>query len=287
MSISSGHFLWALLLAASLHGVILWGFNQSEKVDGAIADGEAGITVGLGMAGAYTDSKKQDTQLQEEPTPTAKEQVSTPEKASQTQPVPREQTPPAVAAENARPTSIKATKAVDTPVDVVSHRASATSTPPDQKTTDETSSALAQPEMKPSPPPALADAGANTNAAKSDTSEAMKRANGSSESRDSGGRVGDVRGYFAHLMAWLNQHKNYPAELKKQKQQGIVIIKFTINRAGEVLRSQVKTSSGIGALDQAALNMLAAAAPLPAIPDSMKREKLTLAIPVDYSLRTK
>lgn len=287
MSISSGHFLWALLLAASLHGVIVWAFNHPEKTDGAVAAGEAGITVGLGMAGAYTDAKKQDTQTQKEPTPAAEKQPLSTTETAQKQTLPHAQTPPTVAAAVAHPSLNTTTKTTDTPVDVVSHSTSAISTKPDQQTIEETSSAVPQSDTRSSTPPTLADSGENTNVTKNDTSEAMKKASGNSNNRDSGGRVGDVRGYFAHLMAWLNQHKNYPAELKKQKQQGTVIIKFTINRAGEVLRSQVKTSSGIGALDQAALNMLSAAAPLPAIPDSMKREKLTLAIPVDYSLRTK
>ena len=87
-------------------------------------------------------------------------------------------------------------------------------------------------------------------------------------------------------MAWLEQHKDYPAELKKQKQQGVVVLTFSINKNGEVLTAKIKKSSGFPILDQAALDMLAKADPVPAIPDSMNRDRLLLSIPIEYSLTT-
>ena len=101
-----------------------------------------------------------------------------------------------------------------------------------------------------------------------------------------GGVKGDSRSYFRSVMSWLNTHKEYPAELKKQKKQGVVTIRFSIDREGAVLSSTIEKSSGIPTLDSAALAMLSRASPLPPIPDAINRDTLTLVIPVEYSLIT-
>ena len=96
----------------------------------------------------------------------------------------------------------------------------------------------------------------------------------------------DPNSYVGQLVAWLNQYKDYPAQLKKKKQQGVVVLTCTINRAGEVLGADVQQSSDYPLLDQAALDMLTRASPLPPMPESLPRERLNLAVPVEYSLIT-
>ena len=115
---------------------------------------------------------------------------------------------------------------------------------------------------------------------------AARRADGARHVRRRGGQAGDPQHYFSRLVAWLNRYKDYPPEVKKRKQQGTVVLAFSINRAGEVLASRIRTSSGYPLLDRAALDMLARAAPLPPMPDSMSRERLHLAVPIEYSLIT-
>lgn len=100
------------------------------------------------------------------------------------------------------------------------------------------------------------------------------------------GSSDDVRRYIAAVMHELYKHKKYPRELKKAKVEGTVVVQFTIDRGGRLLASSVEQGSGHAALDRAALDMLARAAPLPAIPESMDRSELALAIPVEYSLIT-
>lgn len=115
--------------------------------------------------------------------------------------------------------------------------------------------------------------------------ESGHRASGSG--RSGRGDPSAARDYFRELMAWLARHKAYPVAAKKAKHQGVVTLEFAIARSGRVLSARVKKGSGYPALDQAALEMLARANPVPAIPDALARERLSLAIPIEFSLITK
>lgn len=92
--------------------------------------------------------------------------------------------------------------------------------------------------------------------------------------------------YFGQLKRWLDQNKRYPVAAKKQKQQGVAVVTFTIDRRGQLLSSRIQRSSGHAALDEAALALLARAAPMPRLPDAMTMQTLTLTLPIDYSLIT-
>jgi periplasmic protein TonB len=92
--------------------------------------------------------------------------------------------------------------------------------------------------------------------------------------------------YFALVSAHLNRRKTYPAEAKQARQQGVVTVRFTVDRNGNVSGTSIKRSSGHIILDQATLTLLQRVAPLPRMPDSMQRDSVTLSLPIDYSLRT-
>lgn len=72
---------------------------------------------------------------------------------------------------------------------------------------------------------------------------AARRADGARHVRRRGGQAGDPQHYFSRLVAWLNRYKDYPPEVKKRKQQGTVVLAFSINRAGEATPSATATSS--------------------------------------------
>lgn len=92
--------------------------------------------------------------------------------------------------------------------------------------------------------------------------------------------------YFSLVSAHLNRRKTYPAEAKKARQHGVVTVRFTVDRNGAVSGAAIKKSSGHDLLDQATLDLLQRVAPLPRMPSSMQRDRVTLSLPIDYSLRT-
>ena len=93
--------------------------------------------------------------------------------------------------------------------------------------------------------------------------------------------------HYSLLSAHLNRKKRYPSEAKKARQQGVVTVRFTVHADGRISGSSIRTSSGHDLLDQATLDLMERVAPLPRFPRSMTRDRVTISLPIDYSLRTK
>ncbi|MCB1749601.1 MAG: energy transducer TonB, partial [Gammaproteobacteria bacterium] len=158
-------------------------------------------------------------------------------------------------------------------------------------TTTPTPVIAAAPGAEPAPATSTASAGPGADAA---TPTRLARAGASAGGtpghgprRGTGGDPRAARDYFRALLAWLARHKAYPVAAKRRKHQGVVTLEFTLARDGRVLSARVKRGSGHAELDQAALDMLAAASPVPAIPAALGRDTLSLAIPIEFSLITK
>lgn len=94
------------------------------------------------------------------------------------------------------------------------------------------------------------------------------------------------RNYFAVISAHLNRRKTYPPEAKQARQQGVVVVRFRIDRDGHVLSADIKRGSGHALLDDATLELVRRVSPLPRIPRSIDRDELTLSLPIDYALTT-
>lgn len=86
------------------------------------------------------------------------------------------------------------------------------------------------------------------------------------------------------ILAHLERFRRYPARARAARQQGTITIRFRMNKAGMVLSSTIVKKSGYYDLDQAALDTLKRAQPLPAFPADMGDE-VELTIPVEFQLR--
>jgi len=87
------------------------------------------------------------------------------------------------------------------------------------------------------------------------------------------------------LVRHLQQFKRYPGAAQERGEEGIVLLSFSVDRAGRVLTRRVLRSSGYPALDDEVMTMIERAQPLPPFPPSMPEDKLDLTVPIRFSLR--
>ncbi|MET0365024.1 MAG: energy transducer TonB [Sphingobium sp.] len=88
----------------------------------------------------------------------------------------------------------------------------------------------------------------------------------------------------ALVLAHLERYRIYPARAKAARQQGTVQVRFTLNRKGEVLALSIAKASPFFGLDQAAVDTVRRAQPLPPVPETFP-DPIELAIPVEFYLR--
>lgn len=75
----------------------------------------------------------------------------------------------------------------------------------------------------------------------------------------------------------------YPAQSRRLREQGLVVLRVLIDERGEACSIQVETSSGHARLDRAAQEAVARAAFRPYMEDGLPRRAVVL-IPIEFSL---
>lgn len=91
--------------------------------------------------------------------------------------------------------------------------------------------------------------------------------------------------YYSKLKAYLDRYKRYPHAARLRREQGVVQVKFNLNRDGHILSYAVVKSSGFAALDEEAQSLMARAGRLPPFPDDMTEERLEVHLPIAFSMR--
>jgi periplasmic protein TonB len=87
------------------------------------------------------------------------------------------------------------------------------------------------------------------------------------------------------LLKHLQEFKNYPYQARQRNEQGVVLLAFSIDRAGHVVSRRIVKSSGYADLDAEVLALVERAQPMPAFPASMTEAQLDLTVPIRFSLR--
>ncbi len=91
--------------------------------------------------------------------------------------------------------------------------------------------------------------------------------------------------YLNQLSQHLAQHYQYPRRARRLGQEGTPLVVFRFDREGGLLELHLQTGSGHELLDDAALEMLRDAEPLPAVPARMNGQSFSYVLPVRFRLR--
>lgn len=89
----------------------------------------------------------------------------------------------------------------------------------------------------------------------------------------------------SEVVSKLQRAKRYPSGAEQRREQGVVMLGFTLSRSGGVLSRHIVRSSGNAELDQEALAMVQRAAPFPPFPAGMSQASAQLSVPIRFSLR--
>ncbi|MCT8002694.1 TonB family protein [Sphingomonas sanguinis] len=87
------------------------------------------------------------------------------------------------------------------------------------------------------------------------------------------------------VLAALNKVRRYPREASFRRQQGVPYIRFVMDRDGRVLSARLERSSGVAALDSAAIALPKRAQPLPKPPAEVQGDTIELVVPVEFVIR--
>jgi protein TonB len=87
--------------------------------------------------------------------------------------------------------------------------------------------------------------------------------------------------YNALVFGHLQRFKRYPQAAHGAL--GTVLVRFELNRAGDVINSEVSKSSGNKVLDREALETLRRASPFPAFPAAKPGKQDSYIAPVNFS----
>lgn len=89
--------------------------------------------------------------------------------------------------------------------------------------------------------------------------------------------------YVAAVHNYLVPFRNYPIEAQVRHLQGVVIIHFVSDRAGNLISFEVAKSSGYQILDDAALAMMRRARKIPPVPADLNVPGLNSNIPITFT----
>lgn len=92
--------------------------------------------------------------------------------------------------------------------------------------------------------------------------------------------------YLGLIRTRILAHRHYPPIARARQMEGEVRLRFTLNHTGSLSREvQVVKPSGFSVLDEQAVQCVRAAAPFPPFPPELRKDSLTVEVPIVYRLK--
>jgi protein TonB len=256
----------AIVLVSAVHGgAVAWALRGPPDDDLESQTGGAFI-IELSSVTTSTDEERRDVAVGKKSEEIAPVAASAPQVASMGEPQPDEQPP--LPETNALPPEDTITKRPD-------------EKPPEDAKPPEVSATRAEnmPSVAPVAPSEAAAPQKIENATQVSDHPLGQNAGLSQIDRQA------IENWQRDLVVHINRHKRYPAKAREAHQHGVARVAFAMDREGRVLRASIMQSTGFETLDQAAIEMLNRASPLPAPPASMPGETIGFVVPVNYRWR--
>lgn len=105
------------------------------------------------------------------------------------------------------------------------------------------------------------------------------------ELQERSGGAGVVARYAGVLKGWLQKNMHYPRAARLAGEEGEVVVRFVIDREGNVQSVELEAGSGHSLLDREATEMVERGNPFPAMPGDMPGERLEVRVPVSFEVR--
>lgn len=246
----------ALVFAAGLHVLLFAALPEPHEPPGAESEGEGGLLIALAPAGG-TPGDTGEPVAEAEPEP-ATEPAVEPEPVREPEPLAEPEPEPVVEREAVPSADVdRAEPEVEDTLEVA-------------------------PEPIELPEETAADAGTGADAG---TREGGDRGEADGATTAGGGDPGAVADYHTRLQAHLARFKRYPRQAQRRREEGVVILAFIAHADGAVSEVEIMEGSGSRLLDEAALDMVERARPLPEFTDDMGARQLRIQVPVSFNLR--
>ncbi len=91
--------------------------------------------------------------------------------------------------------------------------------------------------------------------------------------------------WLTNVVRQLQRQRRYPAAARSRKEEGTVVLSFSVDRAGHVLARTIAQSSGHAELDDEVMALVMRAEPLPPFPASMPQQTIDLTLPMRFTIR--